>query len=139
MVGKSTAVAKKSLALSARLPLAKPALARSAEERFQSNFGHNAEGLLADLEKSGLQMAGVFVRTIIASLVKFLRHARLERDGSVKEAVDVGHGNFFRLLHQVVPSAGALLALHVTAALEVQQNQLEELLGNVRGFRDVVR
>ncbi len=73
--------------------------ARILEERFERDFGHDLEGFLADLKKSLLQVTCFLVGAVVAFFVKFLRHARLKGNGSVKEAINIRQGNFFGLPH----------------------------------------
>jgi hypothetical protein len=68
------------------------------EEGCERDFGHDLEGFLADLKKSLLQVTCFLVGAVVAFFVKFLRHARLEGNGSVKEAINVRQGYFFGLL-----------------------------------------
>ena len=100
---------------------------------------HDLIRLLADFKKGGFEVTELFVGAIVALLVKSLRHARLQGYGAVEEAINFRQRDLFRVPQQVVSTARALLALDVSAALEVKQDQLEEFLRDILRSRDLLR
>ena len=86
-------------------------------------------------EKAGFKVTQLFIGTIFAFLVKFLRYTRLESDGSVKKTIYRRQGD------ALDPEPGgtprSLLALDIPTVFEIEQNQFQELFRDIFGFGNI--
>ena len=72
------------------------------QESFNGDSRQQGVGFFANVDENFFKAAAFLVRTVVARLVKFLRHAGHQSDRPVEQAMDLCQGDLARLLDQTV-------------------------------------